>query len=87
MRLAGGECTAGTVYRYRAEDHGGPEMRAGAGAVIALCLALAAIVGVQGPAARFDSKVMGAAVADLQSISVAMSHALGFEPELTKERE
>ena len=49
--------------------------------------ALAAIVGVQGPAARFDSKAMGAAVADLQSISVAMSHALGFEPELTKERE
>jgi DNA-binding IclR family transcriptional regulator len=49
--------------------------------------ALAAIVGVQGPAARFDSRAMSAAIADLHSISVAMSHALGFEPELTKERE
>jgi IclR family acetate operon transcriptional repressor len=49
--------------------------------------ALAAIVGVQGPAARFDSQAMSGAIADLHSISVAMSHALGFEPELTKERE
>jgi len=30
---------------------------------------------------------MSAAVAALQPISLAMSHALGFDPELTKESE
>jgi hypothetical protein len=30
---------------------------------------------------------MTAAVSELRSISVAMAHALGFDPELTKERE
>jgi len=48
---------------------------------------LAAIAGVQGPASRFDSGAMTAAVGDLQPISLAMSHALGFGPEPTKESE
>ncbi len=71
----------------RAEGEREPDLNAIAAPVFGPGGELAAIVGVQGPASRFDSRAMSAAVADLRSISVAMSHALGFEPELTKERE
>jgi DNA-binding IclR family transcriptional regulator len=71
----------------RAEREREPDLNAIAAPVFGLGGTLAAIVGVQGPASRFDSPAMSAATAELQSISLAMSHALGFEPELTKERE
>jgi DNA-binding IclR family transcriptional regulator len=64
-----------------------PDLNAIAAPVFALRGGLAAIAGVQGPAPRFDSKAMAEAVRELQPISLAMSHALGFDPELTKERE
>ncbi|HET6658200.1 MAG TPA: IclR family transcriptional regulator [Gaiellaceae bacterium] len=71
----------------RAEGEREPDLNAIAAPVFGPGGALAAIVGVQGPASRFDSRAMSAAVANLHSISLAMSHALGFDPELTKERE
>src|SRR5262245_21397215 len=70
-----------------AEGEREPDLNAIAAPVFGLTGVLAAVVGAQGPASRFDSRAMAAAVAELQSISLAMSHALGFEPELTKERE
>jgi hypothetical protein len=42
---------------------------------------------VQGPASRFDSATIAEATRMLTAISLAMSHALGFDPELTKESE
>jgi len=71
----------------RAEGEREPDLNAIAAPVIGPGGVLAAIVGVQGPASRFDYRAMRAAVAELHSISLAMSHALGFDPELTKERE
>jgi DNA-binding IclR family transcriptional regulator len=71
----------------RAEGEREPDLNAIAAPVFGLGGALAAIAGVQGPASRFDARAMTAAVAELRSISVAMAHALGFDPELTKERE
>jgi hypothetical protein len=42
---------------------------------------------VQGPASRFDSRTITEASPTVTGISQAMSHALGFDPELTKESE
>jgi DNA-binding IclR family transcriptional regulator len=44
---------------------------------------LAAILGVQGPASRFDRSAMGEAVAPLLELSRAVSDALGWSPDLT----
>jgi IclR family acetate operon transcriptional repressor len=44
---------------------------------------LAAILGVQGPAARFDSTAMRKAIRPLLELSRATSDALGWTPELT----
>ena len=70
-----------------AEREREPDLNAIAAPVFGLGGVLAAILGVQGPASRFHSRAMDTAVAELRSISLAMSHALGFEPELTKESE
>ena len=64
-----------------------PDLNAIAAPVFGLGGTLAAIVGVQGPASRFDSRAMAGAARELRSISLAMSHALGFDPEPIKERE
>jgi IclR family acetate operon transcriptional repressor len=71
----------------RAEGEREPDLNAIAAPVFGPGGELAAIAGVQGPASRFDSGAMVAAVGELQPISLAMSHALGFDPELTKESE
>jgi DNA-binding IclR family transcriptional regulator len=71
----------------RAEGEREPDLNAIAAPVFGLGGALVAIAGVQGPAPRFDSRAMTGVVPELRSISLAMSHALGFAPELTKERE
>ena len=71
----------------RAKGEREPDLNAIAAPVFGPGGELAAIAGVQGPASRFDSRAMTAAVGDLQPISLAMSHALGFGPEPTKESE
>ena len=48
---------------------------------------VAAILGVQGPASRFDSGAMRKATGPLLRLSRAASDALGWAPELTKESE
>jgi len=64
-----------------------PDLNAIAAPVFGLRGGLAAIVGVQGPASRFDSEAMAKAVPELTTISTAMSLALGWNPDLTKESE
>jgi DNA-binding IclR family transcriptional regulator len=64
-----------------------PDLNAIAAPVLRLGGGLAAIAGVQGPSSRFDSKTMAEAAQRLRAISVAMSHALGWTAELTKESE
>jgi len=71
----------------RAEGEREPDLNAIAAPVFGLGGGLTAIVGVQGPSSRFDSNAMADAARDLRSISRAMSHALGFDPELIKESE
>jgi IclR family acetate operon transcriptional repressor len=71
----------------RAEGEREPDLNAIAAPVFGPGGGLAAIVGVQGPASRFNPRTMSAAVGELQAISLGMSHALGFDPELTKERQ
>ena len=71
----------------RAEGEREPDLNAIAAPVFGLGGALAAIAGVQGPASRFDSPAMAEAAHRLREISLAMSHALGFDPQLTKESE
>jgi DNA-binding IclR family transcriptional regulator len=71
----------------QAEGEREPDLNAIAAPVFGVGGELSAIVGVQGPSSRFDSRAIGEAVPALQSISLAMSHALGFDPELTKESE
>jgi DNA-binding IclR family transcriptional regulator len=70
-----------------AEGEREPDLNAIAAPVFGLGGELAAIVGVQGPASRFDSGAMADAVIHLQEISHAMSHALGWNQDLTKEGE
>jgi DNA-binding IclR family transcriptional regulator len=60
-----------------------PDLNAIAAPVFGLGGRVAAIVGVQGPASRFDSGAMRDAVPELRAISQAMSHALGWSPDLT----
>ncbi|HEY7003447.1 MAG TPA: IclR family transcriptional regulator [Gaiellaceae bacterium] len=48
---------------------------------------LAAVLGVQGPAARFDRAAMRQAAGPLLELSRAASDALGWTPDLTKESE
>jgi DNA-binding IclR family transcriptional regulator len=48
---------------------------------------LAAILGVQGPASRFDRGAMREAAGPLLALSRAASDALGWTPDLTKESE
>jgi IclR family acetate operon transcriptional repressor len=60
-----------------------PDLNAIAAPVFGPAGRLAAIVGVQGPASRFDSGAMADAVPELRAISMAMSHALGWSPDLT----
>ena len=84
------EAELGEVRRQgyaRAEGEREPDLNAIAAPVFGLGGGLAAIVGVQGPASRFGSRTMAEAAHQLHGISLAMSHALGFDPELTKERE
>jgi DNA-binding IclR family transcriptional regulator len=64
-----------------------PDLNAIAAPVFSRQGSLAAIAGVQGPAPRFDSGAMADAGRHLRSISLAMSHALGWSAELTKESE
>lgn len=71
----------------RAEGEREPDLNAIAAPVFGPDGILAAIVGVQGPASRFDSVAIGEAIRVLTAISLAMSHALGFDPELSKESE
>src|SRR4051794_21589109 len=71
----------------RAEGEREPDLNAIAAPVFGPDGSLAAIVGVQGPASRFDSAAINEAIHMLTTISLAMSHALGFDPELTKESE
>ena len=71
----------------QAEGEREPDLNAIAAPVLGAGGELAAIVGVQGPASRLDSSAMEKAARELQSVSMAMSHALGFDPELTKESE
>ena len=68
-----------------AEGEREPDLNAIAAPVFGPDGSLAAIVGVQGPASRFDSAAITEATRMLTAISLAMSHALGFDPELTKE--
>jgi DNA-binding IclR family transcriptional regulator len=70
-----------------AEGEREPHLNAIAAPVFGLGGKLVAIAGVQGPASRFDSSAMTDAAHRLHAISLAMSHALGFDPELTKESE
>ena len=70
-----------------AEGEREPDLNAIAAPVFGADGSLAAIVGVQGPASRFDSAAITEATHMLTAISLAMSHALGFDPELTKESE
>jgi IclR family acetate operon transcriptional repressor len=71
----------------RAEGEREPDLNAIAAPVFGLGGGLAAIVGVQGPSSRFGSRAMAEAAHRQYAISLAMSHALGFDPELTKESE
>src|SRR5215208_2354901 len=71
----------------RAEGEREPDLNAIAAPVFGLGGGLMAIAGVQGPASRFDSRTITEASRTVTGISQAMSHALGFEPELTKESE
>jgi DNA-binding IclR family transcriptional regulator len=71
----------------RAEGEREPDLNAIAAPVFGPGGELAAIVGVQGPSSRFAPEAMSDAVRRLESVSRAMSHALGFDPELTKETE
>jgi DNA-binding IclR family transcriptional regulator len=80
----------GTVRRRglaSAQGEREPDLNALAAPVFGQGGELAAIVGVQGPASRLDSGAMVEAGRELEAISLAMSHALGFDAELTKERE
>jgi DNA-binding IclR family transcriptional regulator len=70
-----------------AEGERDPDLNAIAAPVFGPDGGLAAIVGVQGPASRFDSVAITEATRMLTAISLTMSHALGFDPELTKESE
>ena len=70
-----------------AEGEREPDLNAIAAPVFGPDGSLAAIVGVQGPASRFDPAAIIEATRMLTTISLAMSHALGFDPELTKESE
>jgi IclR family acetate operon transcriptional repressor len=71
----------------RAEGEREPDLNAIAAPVFGLGGGLVAIAGVQGPASRFDSRTITEASPTVTDISQAMSHALGFDPELTKESE
>ena len=71
----------------RAEGEREPDLNAIAAPVIGPDGSLAAIAGVQGPASRFGAGAIALAIRELMEISLAMSHALGFDPELTKESE
>jgi IclR family acetate operon transcriptional repressor len=71
----------------RAEGEREPDLNAIAAPVFGLGGGLVAIAGVQGPASRFDSRTITEASPTVTGISQAMSHALGFDPELTKESE
>jgi DNA-binding IclR family transcriptional regulator len=64
-----------------------PDLNAIAAPVFGPDGSLAGIVGVQGPGSRFHSAAINEATRMLAAISMAMSHALGFDPELTKESE
>jgi IclR family acetate operon transcriptional repressor len=84
------ESELGEVRRQgyaKAEGEREPDLNAIAAPVLGHDGGLAAIAGVQGPASRFDSRAMTEAAHRLKEISLAMSHALGFDPELTKESE
>jgi DNA-binding IclR family transcriptional regulator len=84
------EAELGEVRRQghaRAEGEREPDLNAIAAPVFGSAGGLAAIVGVQGPASRFHPGAMAEAAHLLHDISLAMSHALGFDPELTKESE
>jgi len=70
-----------------AEGEREPDLNAIAAPVFGPDGSLAAIVGVQGPASRLNSAAIIEATRMLTTISLAMSHALGFDPELTKESE
>src|SRR4051812_19336501 len=70
-----------------AEGEREPDLNAIAAPVFGPDGSLAAIVGVQGPGSRFDSAAINEATHMLTAVSLAMSHALGFDPELTKESE
>src|SRR5215213_6379504 len=63
-----------------AEGEREPDLNAIAAPVFGPDGSLAAIVGVQGPASRFDSAAISEATPTLTAISLAMSHALGFDP-------
>lgn len=84
------EAELGEVRRQgyaRAEGEREPDLNAIAAPVFGVGGRLVAIAGVQGPSSRFDSRAIAEAADRLQAISLAMSHALGFDPELTKESE
>ena len=84
------EAELGDVRRRgyaRAEGEREPDLNAIAAPVFGVGGRLVAIAGVQGPSSRFDSGAMTEAADRLQAIFLAMSHALGFDPELTKESE
>jgi DNA-binding IclR family transcriptional regulator len=84
------EAELGDVRRQgfaRAEGERERDLNAIAAPVFGVGGRLVAIAGVQGPSSRFDSRAMTEAADRLQAISLAMSHALGFDPELTKESE
>ena len=82
------EAELGEVRRRGfARAEGEPDLNAIAAPVFGLGGVLAAVAGVQGPSSRFDSKAMAEAAHPLHEISLAMSHALGWSAELTKERE
>jgi DNA-binding IclR family transcriptional regulator len=70
-----------------AEGEREPDLNAIAAPVFGPDGGLAAIAGVQGPASRFGPAAITEATHILTAISLAMSHALGFDPELTKESE
>jgi DNA-binding IclR family transcriptional regulator len=84
------EAEVGEILRQRyahAEGEREPDLNAIAAPVFGLGGTLAAIVGVQGPSSRFGPNAMKDAAQRLQAISLAMSHALGWDSELTKESE
>jgi DNA-binding IclR family transcriptional regulator len=66
----------------RAAGEREPDLNALAAPVFGRDGRLAAIVGVQGPAARFDERAMADALGHLRAASSGMSHALGFDPDL-----